>query len=215
MLRQDCPNSNRQHNSCCLHKQGRRHEVRTTLCPSIENPDLVFQEASNCQSPTHSSPSRCGSPQAFMIRPDHSNRMVPPSRGLPENMHFSQNRKLHPSTIDGSRSAIADKMGNSPINVRKDENFTRLLDSFHRDRPRGRRGIPSWNLSLVIDQLTKAPYEASLKHVTFKTFFLFKLWVLAEAGVKATHGKGVLVAIFSFRFHVLCFLVGYWLLSLI
>ena len=33
--------------------------------------------------------------------------------------------------------------GNSTINVSKDENLTRLLDSFHRDRPKGRRGIPS------------------------------------------------------------------------
>ena len=70
-------------------------------------------------------------------------------------------------------------MGNSPINVSKDENLTRLLDSFHRDRPKGRRGIPSWNLSLVLHQLTKAPFEplkeASLKHLTFKTVFLLAL----------------------------------------
>ena len=32
-------------------------------------------------------------------------------------------------------SAIADKLGNFPINVSKDENLARLLDSFHRDRP--------------------------------------------------------------------------------
>ena len=59
------------------------------------------------------------------------------------------------------------------------ENLPRLLDSFHRDRPKGRRGIPSWNLSLVLHQLTKAPFEplkeASLKHLTFKTVFLLAL----------------------------------------
>ena len=70
-------------------------------------------------------------------------------------------------------------MGNSPINISKDENLTRLLDSVHRDRPKGRRGIPSWNLSLVLHQLTKAPFEpikeASLKHLTFKTVFLLAL----------------------------------------
>ena len=64
-------------------------------------------------------------------------------------------------------------------NVSKDENLTHLLDSFHRDRPKGRRGIPSWNLSLVLHQLTKAPFEplkeASLKHLTFKTVFLLAL----------------------------------------
>ena len=86
-------------------------------------------------------------------------------------MHLFEDRKLQPSTIDGSRSAIADKLGNMPLNISKDENLTRLLDSFHRDRPKGRRGIPSWNLSLVLHQLTKAPFEpikeASLKHLTF------------------------------------------------
>ena len=94
-------------------------------------------------------------------------------------MYLFQDRNLQPSTIDGYRSAIADKLGNSPINISKDENLTRLLDSFHRDRPKGRRGVPSWNLSLVLHQLTKPPFEpikeASLKHLTFKTVFLLAL----------------------------------------
>ena len=94
-------------------------------------------------------------------------------------MYLFQDRKLQPSTIDGYRSAIADKLGNSPINVSKDKNLTHLPDSFHRGRPKGRRGIPSWNLSLVLHQLTKAPSEpikeASLKHLTFKTIFLLAL----------------------------------------
>ena len=74
-------------------------------------------------------------------------------------MYLFEERKLQPSTIDGYRSAIADKLGNSTLNISKDENLTRLLDSFHRDIPKGRRGIPSWNLSLVLHQLTKAPFE--------------------------------------------------------
>ena len=44
------------------------------------------------------------------------------------------------------------------------------------DRPKGQRGIPSWNLSLMLHQLTKATFEpikeTSLKHLTFKTVFL-------------------------------------------
>ena len=73
-------------------------------------------------------------------------------------MYLFEDRMLQPSTIDGYRSA---------------------LDSFHRDRPKGRRGIPSWNLSLVLHQLTKAPFEpikeTSLKCLTFKTVFLLAL----------------------------------------
>ena len=94
-------------------------------------------------------------------------------------MYLFEDRKLQPSTIDGYRSAIADKLWTSSINISKDENLARLLGSFHRDRPKGRRGIPSWNLSLVLHQLTKAPFEplkgASLKHLTFKTIFLLAL----------------------------------------
>ena len=78
---------------------------------------------------------------------------APPLKAIADFLlHLFQDRKLQPGTIDGYRSAIADKLGNSPINVSKDENLTRLLDSFYRDRPKGRRGIPSWNLSLVLHQ---------------------------------------------------------------
>ena len=105
---------------------------------------------------------------------------APPLKAIADFLlYLFQDRKLQPGTIDGYRSAIADKLGNSTINVSKDENLTGLLDSFHRDRPKGRRGIPSWNLSLVLHQLTKAPFEplkeASLKHLTFKTVFVLAL----------------------------------------
>ena len=105
---------------------------------------------------------------------------APPLKAIADFLlYLFQDKKLQPGTIDGYRSAIADKLGNVPINVSKDENLTRLLDSFHRDRPKGRRDIPSWNLSLVLPQLTKAPLEplkeASLKHLTFKTVFLLAL----------------------------------------
>ena len=63
--------------------------------------------------------------------------------------------------------------------ISKDQNLTRLLDSFHRDKPKGRQGVPSWNLSLILHQLTKPPFEpmrkASLKHLTFKKVFLLAL----------------------------------------
>ena len=66
---------------------------------------------------------------------------APPLKAIADFLlHLFQDRKLQPGTIDGYRSAIADKLGNSTINVSKDENLTRLLDSFHRDRPKGRRG---------------------------------------------------------------------------
>ena len=366
LYRENSSGSNRQHYSSVLHKQGRRYEVGSVVCPTVENLDLVHQETSDPQSPPHPRPLKCGSGQAIQAGPDHSDRMVPPPRGFSSNlqqvapssdrpfchqiqqqttsvcvsntgpsgycsrcsqstlvrsgclclpthsyseqsggktaglpmqqfdpdcpgmaqhalvlgssrnvqpgplessgsaksadtalqsdpsqksdkskspcmaprasaikeqgfteavaarieapqrrstrsvyeakwtiftkwcdanqvdfksppvksvadflMHLFTDKKLQPSTIDGYRSAIADKLGNETVNISKDDNLTRLLDSFHRDRPKGRRGIPSWNLSLVLHQLTKAPFEplseASLKHLTFKTVFLLAL----------------------------------------
>ena len=86
LYRQDNTCCNQRHYSSFLHKQGRRHEVGPTVCPTMENLDLVYQTSSNSQSPAHSGLAECGSRQAIPIRPDHSNRVVPPSRGFPSNM---------------------------------------------------------------------------------------------------------------------------------
>ena len=72
-------------------------------------------------------------------------------------LYLFKERKLQPSTIEGYRTAIADMVGNDRLNISKDKNLTCLLDSFHRDKPR--RGVPSWNLFLVLHQLIKAPSE--------------------------------------------------------
>ena len=359
MHRQNSPSGHRQYHSGGLHKQRRRYEVGPTVCPTVENLDLVFSATSDSKSPTYPWPTKCDSRQAIPAQSDHPNRMVPPSGHfsklmqqmapasdrpichkvqpqvtsvclsstgypgcssgcthsamggsgrirLPTDRHIGQSGgeatglpvqethsdcpgvaqhalvlglgdhvqsgpsqpaqpaqsadtalqsdpsqksdkskspclapratkireqgfsetvaarieapqrrstrsvyeakwaiftkwcvtnqvdfrsppvksvadflMLQPSTIDGYRSAIADKLGNTTVNISKDDNLTRLLESFHRDRPKGRRGIPSWNLSLVLHQLTKAPFEplreASLKHLTFKTVFLLAL----------------------------------------
>ena len=96
-------------------------------------------------------------------------------------MHLFQDRRLQPSTvtIKGYRTAIADLVVNDKFNISKDENLTHLLDIFHRDKPKGRQGVPTWNMSLVPHQLTKAPFEpmrkAPLKHLIFKTGFLLVL----------------------------------------
>ena len=86
LLRQDSTCSKGQHHSGVIHKQGRRHEVRPTLCPTMENLDLVYQKSSNSQSLPHSRMAERSSRQAIQTRPDHPNRVVSPSRGLPNNM---------------------------------------------------------------------------------------------------------------------------------
>ena len=84
LWRQDSTCGNRQHYSDVIHKQGRRHEVGHTLCPTMEDLDLVYQTSSN--SKTHSGTAERGSRQAIPSRPDHTNRMVPSSRGFPNYM---------------------------------------------------------------------------------------------------------------------------------
>ena len=65
---------------------------------------------------------------------------APPLKSIADFLLHLFQVKLQLSTINGYRSAIADKLGNSSIDVSKDENVTHLLDSVHRDRPKGQGG---------------------------------------------------------------------------
>ena len=86
LCRQDSSSGHRQHYSSSLHKQGRRHEVGPTLCPTLENLNLVFPETSDSKSLTHSGPPECDSGQAIQTGSDHPDRVVPPSRSFSEDM---------------------------------------------------------------------------------------------------------------------------------
>ena len=79
---QNGSDSNRQYHSSGLHQKGRRHEVGPTLCPTLENLDLVYREISDSEGPTHSRPPKCSGRQTVQIGTDYSNRMVPPSRSF-------------------------------------------------------------------------------------------------------------------------------------
>ena len=65
LFRQDSTCSNRQHHSGVIYKQGRRLEVWPTVCPSMENLDLVYQKSSISQSPTHPRRAEGGTRQAI------------------------------------------------------------------------------------------------------------------------------------------------------
>ena len=76
-------------------------------------------------------------------------------------------------------STIADRLGNSPINISKDGNLTRLLDSFPLRQTHRPEGNPLLEPLLVFAPADKGHFEpikeASLKHLTFKTVFLLAL----------------------------------------
>ena len=85
LCRQNSPGSNRQYYSGSLHKQGRRN-VGPTVCPTVENLDLVFPATSDSKSSTHPRPFKCDSRQAIPAGSDHPNRVVPPSGSFSTNM---------------------------------------------------------------------------------------------------------------------------------
>ena len=94
-------------------------------------------------------------------------------------MYLYQNLNRCPLTIDGYRTAIVDTLGPAGHHISQNPDLHRLLSSFHRDCPKSSRNLPKWNLSVVLNELTKAPFEpmkdTDLKHLTLKTAFLLAL----------------------------------------
>ena len=107
-------------------------------------------------------------------------------------MYLYQDLNRRPSTIDGYRTAIVDTLGTTAQHIAHDPDLHRLLSSFHRDRPKSSRNLPKWNLSVVLNELTKAPFEpmkdTDLKHLTLKTAFLLAL-ASGSAAAKSTPGS--------------------------
>ena len=65
------------------------------------------------------------------------------------------------------------------IDLSLDPSISSILSSYRLDSARTRNDIPSWNLSLVLNILSKAPFEPiksiNMKELTFKTVFLTAL----------------------------------------
>ena len=93
--------------------------------------------------------------------------------------YLYQDLNFHPSTIDTYRTAIVDILGPAGLHISQNSDLNRLLSSFHRDCPKSFRDLPKWNLSVVLNELRKAPFEpmkdTDLKHLTLKTAFLLAL----------------------------------------
>ena len=74
---------------------------------------------------------------------------------------------------------IVDTLGPAGHHISQSSDLHRLLPSFHRDRLKSSRSLPKWNLSVILNELTKAPFEpmkdTDLKHLTLKTAFLLAL----------------------------------------
>ena len=94
-------------------------------------------------------------------------------------MYLYQDLNRRPSTIDGYRTAILDTLGPAGLHISQSLELNRLLSSFYRDHPKSFRNLPKWNLSVVLNELTKAPFEpmkdTNLKHLALKIAFLLAL----------------------------------------
>ena len=84
---------------------------------------------------------------------------------------FSE-KKLLPQTIEGYRSALSMKL-DADLELGSNKELKRLIQSFYKSRPKTSRHIPSWDLTLVLQALTKAPFEplsfAEPKFLTWKS----------------------------------------------
>ena len=94
-------------------------------------------------------------------------------------LHLFHDLNRRPSTIEGYRTALADTLNSDSLDISHSVELSRLLASFHRDKPKASRALPLWDLSVVLHMLTKDPFEpmrkASLKYLTLKTVFLLAL----------------------------------------
>ena len=86
LCKPNSPSGYGQHNSRSIHKQGRRNEVGPTVCPTVENLDLVFPETSDSKSPSYSRQAKCDSRQAIQTGPDHPDGVVPPPGNISKPM---------------------------------------------------------------------------------------------------------------------------------
>ena len=89
-------------------------------------------------------------------------------------MYLYQDLNMRPSTIDGYRTVIVDTLGPVGHHISQSSDLNRLLSSFHRDRPKSSRNHPKWNLSVVLNELTKAPFQP-MKDTDLKNILLSKL----------------------------------------
>ena len=91
---------------------------------------------------------------------------------------------LLPQTVKGYRTclgSVLDRTGKAKVVMHK--TISDMITSMELQRPRVMPVLPQWDLGIVLEALSKPPYEplreASFKHLTLKTVFLL---AMASAG---------------------------------
>lgn len=89
-------------------------------------------------------------------------------------------RKLTPAAVKGYRSAVATTLKQfSSVDYSHQTILSNVIRSLELEKPKVSSPVPKWNLPLVLEVLSKHPFEpldsCSLKFLTFKTVFLIAL----------------------------------------
>ena len=91
---------------------------------------------------------------------------------------------LSPQTVKGYRTCLGpvlNRTGKAKVVLHK--TISDMIASMELQRPRVMPALPQWDLGIVLEVLSKPPYEplreASFKHLTLKTVFLL---AMASAG---------------------------------
>ena len=87
-------------------------------------------------------------------------------------------RGFQPGTIQGYRTAITEMLPDVS-SIKDAPELQRLIRSFFRDKPRASRSLVPWDLRVVLDALSRPPFEpinsVEIKMLAFKTVFLTAL----------------------------------------
>ena len=78
----DCAGGHGQHNCGFLYQQGRRYEVRLSLCPPVEAPILVSSQGNDLEGQIHSGSLECDSRQVVQTSSGDPNRVVAVPEGV-------------------------------------------------------------------------------------------------------------------------------------
>ena len=96
-------------------------------------------------------------------------------------------RHVSPRTVEGYRSALSLLLRSAAgLDIGNNEFLCTMIKGMYQLRPLTRSVVPSWDLTIVLEALTKPPFEPLLscsnKHLTLKTVFLVALASGARRG---------------------------------
>ena len=74
-------------------------------------------------------------------------------------MYLYQDQDRRPSTIDAYRTAIVDTLGPAGHHISQSSDLNRTYSPISTGIVPSSRILPKWNLSVVLNELTKAPFE--------------------------------------------------------